>query len=155
MKLLKFILPALAALAFVPAPAGAQIAPSSQIVLTTSTGTIASGTTTQTCTSQAFSPNSSTGFAVLPNVSLTTGGTSNATFYFAPSLDGSNYATVTPLSYVLALSGTPASIGFCNFPPNVTGSSSINIPYWRLSGISNSGTSTLTINSITISKTNR
>jgi hypothetical protein len=133
----------------------AQIAPSSQVALTTSTSTIGSGTTTQTCTSQAFSPNSSTGFAVVPNVALTTGGTSNATFNFAPSLDGSNFATVTPLGYVLALSGSLATVGFCNFPPNVTGSGSINIPYWRLASISNSGTSTLTINSITISKTNR
>jgi hypothetical protein len=140
-----------------PAASRAQIAPATETALTTSTNYVASSSTGSTTiiTSQAFSPDSLTGFAVVPNVTLS-GGTANVTFNFEPSLDGSNYATITaPLSYVMPVSGTSANTGFYNFAPSISGSSSNNIPYWRLSSVVVGGTGSLTINALTVSKTNR
>jgi hypothetical protein len=157
MKPIKALIAGIALALIAPAASHAQIAPATEIALTTSTNFVAgSGTGSNTAiTSQAFSPNSATGFAVVPNVTIS-GGTANITFNFEPSLDGSNYATITaPLSYTVPVSGTSAVTGFYNFAPNISGSSANNIPYWRLSSVVNSGTGSLTINALTISKTNR
>lgn len=132
----------------------AQIAPATEITLSGSISTLGANTT-GTYTSQAFSPNSLTGFAVVPNITIS-GGTANMTFNFQPSLDGVNIATIAPpLSYVMPVSGTSANVGFYSFAPSISGSAANNIPYWRLFTITNSGTDTVTINAITITKTNR
>ncbi len=135
-------------------PVRAQVAPTTQIVLTTSTTGFAASATT-TCTSQVFRSNSLTGFAVVPNFVLSGTNTGAVTFGFAPSLDGSTFATTTPLSVVCTATGTTAVIDYINVAPYITGSGVANAPYWRLKNVVNSTGTTGTINSITISKSNR
>jgi len=131
--------------------AHAQVSPSSQTVLTTSTNSVA-GSGTATVTSQAFFPNSQTGFSVVPVLSATSAG--NATLNFQASLDGTNWTTTYPFTAVIAFtSGTTTA--FYNFTPALSGTGPANIPYIRLGQVINSGTSALTIGSITISKSNR
>ena len=147
---------ALLAAMVVPVKADNQGYSTSSTVLTTSTATVAANTTA-TVTSQSFSPNQASGFSVVPNFVLsgTANNTGNVTFNFAASLDGTNWTTITPLSYTVAATGTTPVLGYYSFPPNITGSGANNIPYWRLQSITNASTGgILTINGITVIKSN-
>jgi hypothetical protein len=162
MNKIKFILIPLIALAFVSFinPALAQTGqgyPTTTVALVTSTNSVAANTTA-TVTSQAFTANTSTGFAVVPNivVSGSTATLASATFNFQASPDGVNWTSTAPLSYTLTASGTVPAIGYQNFPVQSGSNAAANIGYWRLGSVTTgTGTGSLTINSITISKSNR
>lgn len=137
--------------------ARAQVTPTTEIVLTTSTNTVAASGTA-TVTSGSFSPNSITGFAVVPNFVLggTANNTGNVTFNFQASPDGVNWTTTYPYSFTVAATGTTPVTAFYNFAPVISGSGATNIPWIRLGQVINASSGgTLTINSITISKSNR
>jgi hypothetical protein len=158
MRLYKFILIAAAALALVPTRSRAQVSPATEIVLTTSTNAVAAGTT-GTCTSQAFSADGITGFAVVPSIALSgtstlaTTGTGTVTFNFAASIDGVTFTSTTPVSVSsTAISGTAPQLDYIN----VAAAGVNNAPYWRLQSVVTSNTGApLSIKSITISKSNR
>ncbi len=160
MPLASFLL-ALAALA--PLSGQAQTGqgyPTTATALTTSTTTIAPSATNAACTSQAFTANGLTGFAVMPSFQLSGTGVQNVTFNFAASTTGTGNWTTSPapLSVSVPASGTNAVLAYVDCPPHTSGSGSANAPYWQLQSVTNAnaGTSgTLTINSITIVTSNR
>lgn len=155
LKIIAVILAAIGIAMLATPKACAQTAPTQTIVLTTSTNAVAANATA-TVTSQAFRPNSLTGFTIMPNFNLSGTGTSNVTFNFQVSPDGTNWSTVTPFSYAIAATGTTPAVGYCNFPIQTSGSGSGNVAYVRLATVTNANTpSTLTINSITVTKSNR
>lgn len=138
--------------------ASAQVTPTQQIVLVTSTNTVApSGTAT--VTSQAFTPNAASGFGVMSNVVTGTGaGTTSGTvtFGFQVSLDGTNWTTTYPIKTTTVSTGTTPAIDYYSVPTLVTGSGCAVAPFVRLGQVINSGTSgTLTIGSLTIILRNR
>lgn len=140
-----------------PAHADNQGYPTTPVVLTLSSGTVAASGTA-VITSQAFSPNAATGFAVVSNITVsgTANNTGNVTLNFQASLDGTNWTTTFPLTMTIAATGTTPAITYVNFPPNVAGGGATNIPWFRLGQVINANSGgTLTINSITISKSNR
>ena len=139
--------------------------PTTQVLLTTSTSTIAATSTNAACTSQAFTANALTGFAVFPSLSLasSTAAATTVTLNFAPAITGTlagvsgatGYTSTTPLSVTTTVSGTTPTLDYIDVPPNSSGSGVANAPYWYLKSVTNSGASALTINSITISTSNR
>ncbi|MGA3169466.1 MAG: hypothetical protein ABSE62_00480 [Chthoniobacteraceae bacterium] len=143
----------------------AQIAAANATVLVTNTN-VWPGAATTSATTQAFYVNPKTGFAIIPNYQLTTGGTGQVTFNFAPSLTGTDPATSGTLSYGitttvplaasgLAITGTGVVQDYINVPALTSGSGPANAPWWYLKSITVSGTSSLTVNSITIVEANQ
>jgi hypothetical protein len=132
--------------------ANAQVVPQRVTPLTLSASTVATGTTSA-ITSQAFTINPRSGFAVVPTFVLGGAGTSNITFSFQVSVDGVNWTTTTPFTFSVAANGTTPVIAFYNFPPHIAGSGADNVAWVRLASVQNAnGTtgSTLTVNNINI-----
>jgi len=156
MKQLIAIIMLVILLAFVCAPAQAddQGYPTTTTSLTLSSGTVAASGTA-TITSGSFTVNGLTGFAVTPTFALAAAGTTNVTFNFQASADGTTWSTNYPFSAVIAATGTTPVVNYVNFPPNVTGTGCANARYVRLGQVINSGTSTLTISGVKVTKSNR
>lgn len=129
--------------------------PTTAVVLTTSTSTLLPNATT-TVTSQAFTVNHLTGFALVPKFALSGTGSSALTFNFAVSVDGTNWTTTTPFSAAVSANGTTSVTGWYNIPPLNTGTGCANAPYVRLATIQNANlTGTATLTSLTILRANR
>jgi len=92
-------------------------------VLTTSSGTVASGTST--IISSTFTPNTVSGFAVAPAVVMNGTGAANTILNFQTSVDGVNWSSGYVLSCTFALTGTVPYVGYYDFPPHTRG------PAWR------------------------
>ena len=67
------------------------------------------------------------------------------------------WTTTAPVTVSCTATGTTAVVDYINVAPNVSGSGVANAPYWRLQSVNNTANSggAVTINSITISKSNR
>ena len=151
-----FALPSLAVLALcvAPLPAVAQLTPRNVTVLTLSDSSIAANTT-EVSTSQAFTIKPGAGFGAVVNFVLSGADTTNVTFNFAVSLDGTTWTTTTPFTQAVAANGTTTVIDFKNFAADVTGAGANNILYVRLASITNASTTRIvTVNSVTITKNN-
>jgi hypothetical protein len=156
MKFMKysFFLLALVLALVVPNLARAQVVSRNVTALTLSASTVGTSATAS-ITSQAFRIVPGHGFAIVPSFVLSTTGTSNVTFNFAVSVDGTTWTTTTPFTYAVAGNGTTTVIGFSNFPSAVAGAGADNILWCRLQSVTNANSgATVTINSVTVTQDN-
>lgn len=142
-------------LSFIAVPAlHAQVTPKTLTTLTLSDTSIATSAT-ETVTSQAFTINPDSGFAVIATFVGSTTGTSNVTFNFQVSTDGTTWSTNTPFTFAVAATGATTVRAFYNFPPGVAGTGASNIAYVRLASVANANSgATITLNSVVISRNN-
>lgn len=135
----------------------ALAAPSSQAQVTSTTygtltqvpGAVTNATTVST-NSGAIRVWKNQGVAILPAFTGLGASTANVTFTFNVSADGTNYTTTGPLTYVVALNGSTAVLGYKLFLPTDVN----NVQYLRLSSIQNAATNGMTIQGITYSYSN-
>lgn len=145
---------AFSALAMTAAESQAQVTPKTVTALTLSDTSIALSAT-EVVTSQAFTINPRSGFAVIPTFVCAASGTSNVTFNFEVSVDGTNWTTMKPFSAAIAATGTTPVTGFYNFPANVAGTGAANIAWVRLGSVQNANSGgAITLTSILISRDN-
>jgi hypothetical protein len=153
-KFLSLLSLAVLALCVAPLAAVAQVTPRNVTVLTLSDSSIAAAAT-EVSTSQAFQLRPGSGFGIVVNFQLSGADTTNVTFNFAVSLDGTTWTTTFPFTQVVAANGATPVIDFKNFAADVTGGGANNILYVRLASVINaSATRVLTINSVTVTRNN-
>jgi len=155
MKSIRAFIPILAiasVLAVAGPPAHAQVVPKKTTTLTLSDSSIAAAST-EVSTSQAFTINARSGFGIVATFVAAGAGTSNVTFAFSVSLDGTTWTTLKPFSAAFAANGTTPVVGFYNFPPNVAGGGASNIAYVRLATIQNAiADQAVTITSVVVTR---
>jgi hypothetical protein len=130
-----------------PAPARAQIAATDFSALTSVPASMPSNTTSNSLTSSVINLRQGRGVALSVRFVAADAGTSNITFGFDVSLDGTNYSTTQPVSIVATANGTNTVQTYTNVPASWLD----NAQKMRLTKVINLQTNVLTINNVTAS----
>ena len=125
---------ALAALAAGLMCAEAQVLPTTTGALSQLPVAVTNATTLAT-NSTAITVRQGKGLAVFPKFHGTGASTSDVTFHFDVSIDGTNYTTTRPLTAVVPLNGTNLVTGFKLFAPSALD----HVRTIRISAIQNAG----------------
>ena len=153
MKLLKPVLRSILAASLMLAvalawllPAAAQVAPFAPRTGTfDSLAAVSTNSATLTVNSTGVTVYPDRGMAVFPSFTGLGAGTSNLTFAFDVSYDGTVWSTTGPLSYTVAMNGTNPVVGYFLIPKT----SLDNVKKIRLKSIANANASNATLTSVT------
>lgn len=132
-----------------PERAGAQVAPTTWSTITNLPTQVLGAMTTNLNTG-IIEVRKGRGLAVSPYFACTNASGSNVVLNFQVSIDGTNYTTLSGLSYTLPNSGTTAVRGFTNFPATVLD----NVRFVRVGTIQNVHLSTLFVSNVMWSVSN-
>ena len=133
----------LVAAIWLPPPVLGQVTPTTWSAFTGVPAYVEGGAQSN-LTSTAISVRKDRGLSIIPIFAGTNSGTANLIFTGKVSPDKTNWCTVTPFTYTVAMNGTTGVVGYTNWPPTLLN----NVAWFQLTSISNGHTASVYITNV-------